>query len=218
MSEKILINQIAEETKKVMEKESSGHDWWHAYRVWQLAKRIADSEKTANRLIVELAAILHDIADWKFNGGDETIGPKKAREVMEKYGVEEKTIGEVVEIISTMSFKGANVKTSVKTLEGKIVQDADKLDAIGAMGIARTFAYGGHAGRAIHDPEMKPRMHNSKEEYFNSKSSTINHFYEKLLLLRDRMNTETAKKLAESRHEFLELYLDRFYKEWEGLN
>lgn len=210
-----IIQKIAEEVKQKLEGEGSGHDWWHVVRVWNTAKHIGNSEKT-NIFIVELAALLHDIADWKFHNGDDTIGPKIARQILEKYSVSAEVVDEICDIIMNMSFKGAGVKTEMKTLEGKVVQDADRLDAIGAIGIARTFAYGGHKNRSMYDPGKKPSTHQSKEEYSNNESPTINHFYEKLLLLKDRMNTKTAKELAEGRHKFMEEYLDRFFKEWDG--
>lgn len=210
-----IMNGIAEEVKRHLEGEGSGHDWWHIVRVWNMAKHIGASEG-ADMFAVELAALLHDIADWKFHDGDDTVGPKVARQVLEKYPVPAPTIDAVCDIIISMSFKGAGVKTEMKTLEGKIVQDSDRLDAIGAIGIARTFAYGGHKNRLMYDPDKKPSAHQSKEEYFKNESPAINHFYEKLLLLKERMNTKTAKELAEGRHQFMEEYLDRFFQEWEG--
>jgi uncharacterized protein len=215
MKNDILISKIAEEVKAELEGEGSGHDWWHVYRVWKMAERIGREEK-ANLLIVELGALLHDIADWKFHGGDDTVGPRVAGEILKKYGVPQVTIDAAGRIIKEGSFKGAGVKTEPTTLEGMIVQDADRLDAIGAIGIARAFAYGGHKNRAMFDPAIAPVLHASKEEYIKSQSPTINHFYEKLLLLKDLMNTKTAKKIAEERHIFVEEYLNRFFKEWEG--
>lgn len=210
-----IIQKVADEVKQKLEGEGSGHDWWHIVRVWNMAKHIGIREGV-DIFAVELAALLHDIADWKFHNGDDTVGPKKARQVLKKHSVPAKTIDHICDIIANMSFKGANVKIEMKTLEGKTVQDSDRLDAIGAIGIARTFAYGGHKNRPMYDPNKKPSMHQSKEEYFKSESPTINHFYEKLLLLKDRMNTKTAKKLAEGRHRFMEKYLDRFFQEWDG--
>jgi uncharacterized protein len=210
-----IIESVADEVKRKLEGEGSGHDWWHIVRVWNMAKHIGASEKT-DMFVVELAALLHDIADWKFYDGDETIGPKMARQVLEKNSVPIETINHVCDIIAKMSFKGAGVETEIKTLEGKVVQDSDRLDAIGAIGIGRTFAYGGHKNRSMYNPTEKPSVHLSKEEYFKNESSTINHFYEKLLLLKDRMNTKTAKKLAAGRHQFMKEYLDRFAKEWDG--
>ncbi|MFA5990670.1 MAG: HD domain-containing protein [Candidatus Doudnabacteria bacterium] len=212
-----IIKQISQEVRNKLDGESSGHDWWHVYRVWQMARHIGRKE-SANMLVVELAALLHDISDWKFNNGDDTVGPKMAKRLLLKHGVDKEIIDHVCEIMLTMSYKGAGVKTEMRTLEGKIVQDADRLDAIGAIGIGRTFAYGGHANLQMHNPDKKPVMHKTKEEYFKNPTATINHFYEKLLLLKDRMNTKTAKKLAVGRHEFMKKYLERFYKEWKGLN
>ena len=213
--QQIIVQKIADEVRIKFASESSGHDWWHILRVWNMASRIGVDER-ADSFVVELAALLHDIADWKFHGGDESVGPRAAREILERHLVVAEVIGRVCDIIASMSFKGAGVVTEMKTLEGKVVQDADRLDAIGAIGIARAFAYGGHKNRTIYDPDKKPSMHQSKEEYFTNNSSTINHFYEKLLLLKDRMNTKTAKTLAEERHHFMDEYLERFFQEWEG--
>lgn len=195
--------------------DGSGHDWWHIFRVWNLAKNIATQER-ANLRIVELSALLHDIADWKFHDGDETKGPQMAEAFLTENKIEQEVIDPVVEIIASISYKGAGVPTPMKTLEGKVVQDADRLDAIGAMGIARTFAYGGHKNRLIYHPAEKPVMHQSFEDYKKNEGHTINHFYEKLLLLKDRMNTPSARQLAEKRHQFMQTYLDQFYKEWDG--
>ncbi|MFH1225696.1 MAG: HD domain-containing protein [bacterium] len=212
-----IIEQVADKVKQKLEGEGSGHDWWHIVRVWNMAKHLGQSE-AADMFVVELAALLHDIADWKFYDGDDTVGPKMARQVLNEFSVSDEVINHIGEIIVGASFKGAEVKTEMKTIEGKIVQDADRLDAIGAIGIARAFAYGGHRNRLMYDPNKKPSSHQSKEEYFNSDNSTLNHFYEKLLLLKDRMNTETAKKLAVSRHQFMEEYLNQFFREWNGKN
>lgn len=196
--------------------EGTGHDWWHMYRVWKLAKHIAKSESGVDPLIVELGALLHDIADWKFNDGDMEAGPKAAREWLESIGVQENIILQIENIVRNVSFKGACVKQNMASKEGQIVSDADKLDAIGAIGIARTFAYGGANGRPMYDPQIKPEQHKNFEAYKNSNSPTINHFYEKLLLLKDKLYTETARKIATNRHEVMEQFLDEFYKEWEG--
>ena len=195
--------------------EGSGHDWWHIYRVWNLAKNIAGQEG-ANLIIVELSALLHDIADWKFHNGDDSIGPKLAEQFLVENQVERRVIDPVIEIITSISYKGAGVPTPMNTLEGKVVQDADRLDAIGALGIARTFAYGGYKNRLIYHPEEKPVLHQSFEDYKKNQGHTINHFYEKLLLLKDRMNTASGKRLAEARHQFMQAYLDQFYREWDG--
>ena len=211
--------KLIEKTRLYVEKEfaddGSGHDWWHVYRVWSIAKKIAQKENAA-QTIVELAALLHDIADWKFNDGDESAGPRQVAAWLNKNGVDPGLVDEVCEIISTLSYKGAGVATPMRTIEGKIVQDADRLDAIGAVGIARTFAYGGNKNRLMYHPEEAPVMHESFDHYKKNKGHTINHFHEKLLLLKDRMNTESAKKLAEQRHLFMKNYLDRFHKEWDG--
>lgn len=195
--------------------EGSGHDWWHVYRVWKMSVRLAETEG-GDVFVVQLAALLHDIADWKFHSGDDTVGPRMAREWLMSLQVNEDTIQHVENIIHGVSFKGANVATPVKTLEGMIVQDADRLDAIGAVGIARTFAYGGHKNHEMHNPETQHKIHNSFNEYKAGDGTTIHHFYEKLLLLKDRMNTNTAKQIAQSRHQYMENFLARFYQEWEG--
>lgn len=207
-----VIKLVADEVKDKFKNDGTGHDWWHIHRVWQMAKKICKDEN-ADEYVVQLSALLHDIADWKYHDGDDTVGPKKAREIFEKYKVDEGVVNHVVEIIAGLSFKGAGVETKMKTIEGMIVQDADRLDAIGAIGIARTFAYGGHKNNLIYDPEIKPIIHNTKEEYFNSVGTTINHFYEKLLLLKDLMNTDTAKQIALKRHEFMEDFLKNFYND-----
>ncbi|NLR80072.1 HD domain-containing protein [Chitinophaga eiseniae] len=192
-----------------------GHDWWHIYRVWQQAKHIAATE-TVNLLVVELGALLHDIADSKFHHGDENIGPAKAVAFLQTQVVPEAVITHVENIIRHISFKGGNQEKSFYSPELGVVQDADRLDAMGAIGIARAFNYGGFKNRLLHDPAVQPNMQMTKEEYKNSTAPTITHFYEKLLLLKDRMNTPTGKQLAIARHTFMEQFLDRFYKEWEG--
>ena len=210
-----IINNTCQFVENKLAGEGSGHDWWHIYRVWNLAKKLAE-EEGANLLIVELSALLHDIADWKFHDGDDTKGPQMAEQFLSVNHVDRDVIDSVIEIIATISYKGAGVSTPMKTLEGKVVQDADRLDAIGAMGIARTFAYGGHKNRLMYHPDEKPVMHQSFAEYKKNTGHTINHFYEKLLLLKDRMNTASAKKMAERRHQFMQAFLDQFYEEWDG--
>jgi uncharacterized protein len=180
-----------------------------------MAMHIGKIEKT-NMFVVELAALLHDIADWKFNNGDEEIGAKTARKWLESLDVDKEYIDHVCQIVRDVSFQGAGTKTKMKTIEGKVVQDADKLDAIGAIGIARTFAYGGAMKHEIHNPNIKPKMHKTFEEYKKSKSPIITHFYEKLLLLKDRMNTKTARQIAQGRHKYMQAFLKKFYGEWEG--
>lgn len=210
-----IIDQTIKFVKKTLANAEGGHDWWHIYRVWQLAKKIATTEKT-NLLVVELGALLHDIADAKFNNGDENIGPKKAREFLQSISVEEELIAHVEKIIQHISFKGGNFEQAFNSTELAVVQDADRLDAMGAIGIARTFNYGGFKNRAIYNPNIQPNLNMSKEEYKNSTAPTINHFYEKLLLLKDRMNTATGKAMATHRHQFMEEFLEEFYNEWEG--
>jgi uncharacterized protein len=189
-----------------------GHDWWHIYRVWTNARRIAQTEE-CDLLIVELGALLHDIADSKFHNGDEEIGPKVAGEFLESIQIDPATIDHVQQIIRYISFKSAFDKAAFSSKELDIVQDADRLDAIGAIGIARAFSYGGFKGREIYNPEIAPNPNMSKEEYKKSTAPTINHFYEKLLLLKDKMNTLTGKQLAAQRHQFMEQYLEQFYNE-----
>jgi len=215
MNKEEVIKRTADYVKSRLDGEGSGHDWWHVYRVWKTAVNIGEKE-CADLFVVQLAALLHDIADWKFHSGNDSIGPKLAREWLEKLDVDENIISHVCEIIKEISFKGAGVKSRIKTKEGMVVQDADRLDAIGAIGIARAFAYGGHKGREIYNPNIKPEKHETFEQYRNNKGTTVNHFYEKLLLLKDLMNTETARKIAEERHNFMKEYLSRFFKEWEG--
>jgi len=211
-----IIDKTCQFVEEKLAGDGSGHDWWHIHRVWNLAKNIAGQEEGTNLMIVELSALLHDIADWKFHDGDENKGPQMAKQFLTANHVESSVIGPVVEIIASISYKGAGVPTPMKTLEGQVVQDADRLDAIGALGIARTFAYGGHKNRLIYHPEEKPILHQSFEDYKKNQGHTINHFYEKLLLLKDRMNTASGKRLAEARHQFMQTYLDQFYKEWDG--
>ena len=210
-----IIEKTCQFVEQKLAGDGSGHDWWHIYRVWNLAKNIA-AQEGANSLIVELSALLHDIADWKFHDGDDTKGPQMAEQFLLENKVARELINPVVEIVATISYKGAGVATPMQTLEGKVVQDADRLDAIGAMGIARTFAYGGHKNRLMYHPDEKPVMHQSFAEYKKNTGHTINHFYEKLLLLKDRMNTGSAKQMAEGRHQFMQSYLDQFFEEWDG--
>ena len=216
MAGQALIAAIADEVRAKLNGESSGHDWWHIQRVWRMARRLGQNYNV-DMLVVELAALLHDIADWKLHGGDETIGPRVARSILEKHEVHEEVIRAVSSIISEISFKGVGVASEPSTMEGKIVQDADRPDAIGAIGIARAFAYGGYVRQTMHDPDTRPAIHMSKEEYISNRSSTINHFYEKLLLLVDRMNTREAKDIAQNRHEYMQAYIQRFDQEWNGL-
>lgn len=215
-NDKIVIQKTAAAMKRRMNGESTGHDWWHAYRVWQTAKRITATEPTANQLVVELAALLHDIADYKFSKGDHELGPKLAGEWLQDQNVAPAVIESVQVIIRTIDFKGANVAHNLASIEAKIVFDADKLDALGAIGIARAFAYGGAKSRDIHNPDVKPVMHDSFGAYKKNTSPTINHFYEKLLLLKDLMQTKEGRRLAQKRHAYMKRYLEEFLKEWEG--
>jgi uncharacterized protein len=212
-----IIDQTADHVKQKFNGEGTGHDWWHMRRVWRLSKTIAANESGANLFVVELGALLHDIADWKFQDGDEEAGPVAAREWLSQLSASEHVIQQIEEIIRTVSFKGAGVDSNMKTIEGKIIHDADKLDALGAIGIARTFAYGGANHRGLYDPTDVAELHTNFESYKQNKGASINHFYEKLLLLKDRMYTETAKSIAEERHRYMELFLSEFYAEWDGL-
>ena len=201
--------------KQKLENAEAGHDWFHIERAFKNALLIAQHEE-CDIEIVKLGALLHDIADSKFNGGDETIGPRIAREFLESQKIAEPKIQHVVAIIENISFKGGNFEKKFNSKELEIVQDADRLDAIGAIGIARTFNYGGFKNRQLYNPNIPPKMNMSKEEYKNSEAPTLNHFYEKLLLLKDKMNTKTGKELAVDRHRFMENFLAQFYAEWEG--
>lgn len=212
MYNKLIIKESAEFVKSLFHADRTGHDWWHIYRVWQLSKSIAAREN-ADMFIIELSALFHEFADHKFIS---IAGCEKLSEFLYEHSVPEETIARVADISETISFRGAGVATPMKTIEGMIVQDADRLDAMGAIGIARAFAFGGSHNRIMHQPEEQPDMHASFEEYKNHKGSTINHFYEKLLLLKDRMNTEKGKKLAASRHFFMKDFLERFHNEWDG--
>lgn len=210
-----LIEKTVAFVQETLQNAEGGHDWWHIYRVWKMAQTIAASEN-ADMTVIALGALLHDIADSKFHNGDETIGPKVARQFLESEQVDESTIQHVENIIKHISFKGGTTEQVFKSLELDIVQDADRLDAIGAIGIARAFNYGGFKNRKIYDPTIAPVLNQTREAYKNNTAPTINHFYEKLFLLKDRMNTETGKKIAEHRHKVMEDFVDTFYKEWEG--
>lgn len=215
MTENEIILRTIEFVKKNLHGAEGGHDWWHIERVYNNTKAIASTEKV-NIFIAELAALLHDIADAKFHDGNENIGPEKAREFLQSLQVDEKTIEQVENIIRNISFKGGNFNTGFSSPELSVVQDADRLDAMGAIGIARAFNYGGFKNREIYNPTIEPDMQMDKETYKKSNAPTLNHFYEKLLLLKDRMNTDTGKRMAAERHEFMEKYLEQFYGEWNG--
>ena len=216
MLESTLVNDTIRFVKKQLEAAEGGHDWFHIERVYKLALRIAQNEADVDILVVQLAALLHDIADSKFNDGDETIGPRLAREFLSKQQLPTEQLEQVIAIIENISFKGGNQVQTYFSKELAVVQDADRLDAIGAIGIARTFNYGGFKNRALYDPAIPPDLQLSKEAYKKSKAPTLNHFYEKLLRLKDLMHTETARELAAERHQFMEQFLSRFYSEWEG--
>ncbi len=201
--------------KDELKNAEGGHDWFHIERVYKNAILISKTEH-CNQTIVALGALLHDIADSKFHNGDETIGPKKAREFLKSQNVSQKITNHVVAIIENISFKGGNFEQKFSSIELAVVQDADRLDAIGAIGIARTFNYGGFKNRIIYNPAIAPNLSMNKKDYKNSEAPTINHFYEKLLLLKDKMNTQTGKQLAQKRHDFMETFLHQFYDEWNG--
>ena len=210
-----LIDKTIRFVKKTLAQAEGGHDWFHIERVYKNALLIAASEN-CDLEIVQLGALLHDIADSKFHDGDETIGPKTARTFLESENVVATTIDHVIAIIENISFKGGKVARKFSSIELDIVQDADRLDAIGAIGIARTFNYGGFKNRALYNPEIAPNLSMTKEEYKKNEAPTINHFYEKLLLLKDKMNTQTGKQIAQERHRYMEDFLEQFYAEWEG--
>ena len=201
--------------KQQLENAEGGHDWFHIERVYKNALLIAEGVD-CDLIVVKLGALLHDIADSKFHGGDETVAPKTARTFLESQNVKEDIILHVIAIIENISFKGGNFEKKFNSKELEIVQDADRLDAIGAIGIARTFNYGGFKNRPLYNPNIQPNLNMSKEEYKNSEAPTLNHFYEKLLLLKDKMNTETGKKIAQKRHDFMVTFLSQFYAEWDG--
>ncbi len=208
-----LISQTGDYVKEVLQNAEGGHDWFHTQRVYWMACHLA-RETGADLLTVSLGALLHDIADSKFHGGDETVGPRMATSWLTEFELDSRVIQSVIEIVKEISFKGGHQDGIRRSLEFQVVQDADRLDALGAIGIARTFNYGGYKNRAIYDPEIPPKPGQSKEEYKNSQAPTINHFYEKLLLLKDRMHTDAARKIAEQRHQVMVNYLDEFYQEW----
>ena len=210
-----IINNTILFVKNQLTHAEGGHDWFHIERVYKNALLIAEEEE-CDLTVVKLAALLHDIADSKFHGGDESVGPKTARTFLESQNVKEDIILHVIAIIENISFKGGNFEKKFNSKELEIVQDADRLDAIGAIGIARTFNYGGFKNRPLYNPNIQPNMNMNKEEYKNSESPTLNHFYEKLLLLKDKMNTETGKEIAQKRHNFMVSFLSQFYAEWDG--
>jgi uncharacterized protein len=215
MSNQQIIKNTEAFVKNALKNAEGGHDWFHILRVWNNAKLISKNENV-DGFVVELGALLHDIADSKFHEGDETIGPKIAREFLESQQVDDSIIVHIENIISNISFKGGNFEQKFNSPELEVIQDADRLDAIGAVGIARTFNYGGFKNRPLYNPEISPDLNQTKEAYKNSEAPTINHFYEKLLLLKDRMNTVTGRDIAAGRHLYMEHFLSQFYDEWNG--
>ena len=211
-----LITATAQFIEEKFAAEGSGHDWAHIRRVWLMARRLAAAHPDADGNVTELAALLHDIADWKFHDGDYEAGPRAARAWLVGQQAPEELIGRVETVIREVSFKGLGVGTPVSSIEAALVQDADRLDAIGAIGIARAFAYGGHKGRLLHDPAIAPVAHDSFASYQKNESPTLNHFYEKLLHLQDRLNTDAARRVAAGRHAYMEGYVARFLAEWDG--
>lgn len=215
MTSEELINKTIAFVKEQLAHAEGGHDWFHIERVYKNALLISKNENV-DGFVVALGALLHDIADSKFHNGDETVGPQKAREFLFTHNVDSKVIEHVVNIIENISFKGGNEAQKFRSLELDVVQDADRLDAIGAIGIARAFNYGGFKNRVLYNPDIKPNLNMSKAEYKTSNAPTINHFYEKLLLLKDKMKTKTGKEIALDRHSYMEQFLKQFYSEWSG--
>ena len=215
LSNKDIIEQTVQFVKKTLNGAESGHDWWHIQRVWNNALIILEDEP-ANQFIIELAALLHDIADSKFHDGDEELGPEIAGKFLRSLGIEETIVNQVQQIILNMSFKASLGQVNFHSKELEVVQDADRLDAIGAIGIARAFTYGGFKNRELYNPEIPPVLNMTKDEYKKSETPTINHFYEKLLLLKDKMNTPSGRRIAEKRHQFMQSYLEQFYREWNA--
>lgn len=208
-----IVQNVINEIKSQFEGEATGHDWYHIMRVYNVS-RFIQSIEGGDLETIELAALLHDISDHKFNGGKLDVGGTAASEILKRHGASEDLIKNVKYIVDNVSYKGANVKAEMNSLEGRIVQDADRLDAIGAIGIARTFAYGGNRNQPIYDPNGTIELHDSFEAYASAKTSSINHFYEKLLLLKDRLNTRTGIELGEKRHRIMVDFLKEFYNEW----
>ena len=215
MNDLLIIAHTISFVKKELANAEGGHDWFHIERVYKNAELISKTEKV-DSFVVSLGALLHDVADSKFYNGDETVGPKKASAFLVSEKVPDDIITHVIKIIENISFKGGNKKQTFFSNELFVVQDADRLDAIGAIGIARSFNYGGYKNRTLYDPEIKPNLNMTPEEYKNSTAPTINHFYEKLLLLKNKMNTVTGKQIAENRHQYMEGFLEQFYGEWNG--
>jgi uncharacterized protein len=218
-TEQDILSGAREYVREEMSKDASGHDWWHIHRVATMAKRLA-TECGADVFVCELAALLHDVGDYKLRGPSNEAESAIARRWMESHGVQAGIVDHICSIIDSMSYstslKNTGIQSGMKTTEGQCVQDADRLDAIGAIGVARTFAYGGSKGQPMHDPELEPVTNQTKEQYRTSRTSSVNHFHEKLLLLKGLMNTEPAKRLAEQRHEYMKQFLEQFHAEWNG--
>lgn len=210
-----IVHKTIEYVKEVLADAEGGHDWYHIERVWHTARYIREQEQAGDLLVIELAALLHDISDAKFNGGDHEKGSRMAGEFLQQQGVDQERIDHISSILKHVSYKGGFAQDQINTMEFRIVQDADRLDAIGAIGIARAFNYGGFKNRPIHHPEKPLQEYNNSEAYHNSDAPTINHFYEKLLKLKDLMNTQTGKVMAEERHQYMLGFLDQFYREWD---
>ncbi len=210
-----LIQETQRYVREALKNDSSGHDWWHTFRVWRTARKIA-TEVKADLFLIDLCSLLHDIGDWKLHNGDFMVGANKARDWLKGFSIEPKVIDLICDIILTISYRGSDVLVPKLTLEAQVVQDADRLDAIGAIGIARAFAYGGARGLQIYVPDILPKQHETVEAYLSSHSPTINHFYEKLLLLKDRMNTEYARNIAQAKHDFMVDFLKQFFDEWNA--
>lgn len=215
-SKQQVVERTSDYVKEKLKGDTTGHDYFHILRVQNNALKIASGEDKPDLFVVKIAALLHDIADWKFNDGDEKASSRVAKDWLKKQGIDAATIRKICEAIDSVSFKGAGVDTVPKTIEGMIVQDADRLDALGAIGIARAFAYGGKINRELYNPNKIPEMHSTFEAYKKASGSTIAHFYEKLFLLKDMMNTKTARKMAEERHKYMKDFVSRFLEEWKG--
>jgi len=216
MDNQTVINKTIDFVKETLAGAEGGHDWWHIYRVWKNAQHIGKEEGSVDMLVVELGALLHDIADSKFHDGDEEIGPKTAHDFLNSLSLSEDVVSHVENIVRHVSYSKSIEGKTWTSPELSVVQDADKLDALGAIGVARVFNYGGHKGRPLFDPNVQPIQINTKDDYKQTGQTSINHFPEKLLLLKDKMNTKTGREIAEGRHKFMEQYLDQFYAEWEG--
>lgn len=211
-----IINKTKAFAKSTMQSDYTAHDWSHVGRVYKMATSIAKKEKKGNILIVQLASLLHDVKDWKFNKGDSKAGADVSREWLEKLSLPDEDINTICYIVENISYKGKSNKEKMSSIEGMIVQDADRLDAIGAIGVARVFAFGGYKKEEMYNPSVKRKIGLGAKKYLNKKGTTINHFYEKLLFLKDEMHTKTAREIAYKRHEFMENFLDTFYKEWRS--